>query len=543
MRSKGLNIKVPRLGINRFGVYYVRSSSLDATGRRKVSQQSLDTKDPQLAKVLALKFCLNLVSGDVLSDFRKKLDRYEFDLATGKAKSDGADDHARMLEAMKAMQDVLTLQSKLQPQVSAVSARVSQVASGPAADLVALASQLVGKAMPGLPKPNDVGLKLRQALDMHLEEEAPRLKKAETVAEKRVLFQEFSEHFGDIHLNELTKIDISERWRKAEFTRPNKKRKGQTLSLARLEKRRGYLAKFFEWAIARGSYVHANPAKQLMGTKKEIRAKQRPWAEFTEDDLKCLFGEHYRARMTEPDWYWLPLIALYSGARLAEIANLTLGDIVAVEGTKVMMIADAKTPSGVRTVPVHSALLELGLWTYVENLRNLGFDRLLPNRPAHKPEKMAGRMWGKWISECGITDDAKVFHSFSSTAITDLHNAEASHAGIHRAVGHATAGIKGTHGKYVRGIQLKLLKDVIEKLQHPTVNIATLKRDDPGFGEVLEELRRKATDPSEIAKKERLARHRQMRAEREARVARGRKRTPSARPAGSSGNADGRPEE
>ena len=81
------------------------------------------------------------------------------------------------------------------------------------------------------------------------------------------------------------------------------------------------------------------------------------------------------------------------------------------------------------------------------------------------------------------------------------------------------------------------------KLQHPTVNIATLKRDDPGFGEVLEELRRKATDPSEIAKKERLARHRQMRAEREARVARGRKRTPSARPAGSSGNADGRPEE
>ncbi len=525
MRSKGLNIKVPRLGVNRFGVYYVRSSSLEATGRRKVSQQSLGTKNPQLAKVLALRFCLNLVSGDVLSDFRKNLDRYEFDLATGKAKSEGPDDHARMLEAMQAMQGVLALQAKLQPQIPVVPA--NSASSDATADLVALASQLVGKAMPGLPKPNDVGLKLRQALDMHLEEEALRLKKAETVAEKRVLFQEFSEHFGDIHLNELTKIDISERWRKTEFTRPNKKRKGETLSLARLEKRRGYLAKFFEWAIARGSYVHANPARQLMGTKKEIRAKQRPWAEFTEDDLKRLFGDHYRARMTEPDWYWLPLVALYSGARLAEIANLKLGDIVVVEDTQVMMIADAKTPSGVRTVPIHSALLELGLWTYVENLRNLGFDRLLPNRPAHKPEKMAGRMWGKWISECGITDDAKVFHSFRSTAITDLHNAEASHAGIHRAVGHATAGIKGTHGKYVRGIQLKLLKDVIEKLQHPSVHIAALKRDDPGFSGVLEELRRKAADPVEIAKKDRLARHRKARAEREARVARGRQRLTS----------------
>lgn len=543
MQSKGLNIKVPRLGINRFGVYYVRSSSLDATGRRKVIQKSLDTKNPQLAKILALKFCLNLVSEDVLSDFRNKLDRYEFDLTTGKAKSDGPDDHVRMLEAMKAMQDVLSLQVKLQPQSLAAPVPGSTVSSSATADLMALASQLVGKAMPGLPKPNDVGLKLRQALDMHLVEEAPRLKKSETVAEKRVLFGEFSEHFGDIFLNEVTKIDISERWRQAEFKRPNKKHKGMTLSLARLEKRRGYLAKFFEWAIERGSYMHANPAKQLMGSKKEIRAKQRPWAEFTEDDLERLLGENFRTRMTEPDWYWLPLIALYSGARLAEIANLKLADVVVIESTKVMTIADAKTPSGVRTVPLHSALIELGLWTYVENLRNLGFDRLFPNRPVNKPEKMAGRRWGKWISECGITDDAKVFHSFRSTAITDLHNAEASHAGIHRAVGHATAGIKGTHGKYVRNIQLKLLKDVIEKLQYPTVNIATLKRDDPGFGEVLEDLRRKATDPSEIAKKERLARHRQVRAEREARVARGRPRTPSARPAGSSGNADGRPEE
>ncbi len=527
MRSTGLNIKVPRRGINRFGVYYVRSSSLDATGRRKVTQQSLGTKNPQLAKVLALKFCLNLVSGDVLSDFRKKLERYEFDLAAGKAKSEGPEDHARMLEAMKAMQDVLALQAKLQPQVLPAQAPASPLPSDATAVLLALTSQLVGRAMPNLPKPNDVGLKLRRALDLHLEEEAKRLKNPETVAEKRVLFKEFSDHFGDIHLNEVTKVDISERWRKAEFARPNKKRKGDTLSLSRLEKRRGYLAKFFEWAITRGSYVHANPAKQLMGTKKEIRSKQRPWAEFTEDDLKRLFGYHYRARMVEPDWYWLPLIALYSGARLAEIAKLKLDDIMVVESTHVMMIADAKTTSGVRTVPIHSALLELGLWTYVENLRNRGFDRLLPNRPAHKPEKMAGRMWGKWVSECGITDDAKVFHSFRSTAITDLHNAEASHAGIHRAVGHATAGVKGAHGKYVRGIQLKLLKDVIEKLHHPTVNLAALKRDDPGFTVVLESVRHKATDPAEIAKAERLARHRKARAERQARVARGRQRAAS----------------
>ena len=87
MRLKSLNIEVPRLGINRFGVYYIRSSLLDATGRRKVIQHSLGTKNPQLAKVLALELSLNLVSEDFLSNFCNQIGRYELDLATGKAQA------------------------------------------------------------------------------------------------------------------------------------------------------------------------------------------------------------------------------------------------------------------------------------------------------------------------------------------------------------------------------------------------------------------------------------------------------------------------
>ena len=96
MRSKSLNIRVPRLGVNRFGVYYVRSSAPDlATGRRKVAQQSLGTKSPALAKVLALKFCLNLVIEDLMSDWRKYNSNYELDTAKGLVSANGAEDHAR----------------------------------------------------------------------------------------------------------------------------------------------------------------------------------------------------------------------------------------------------------------------------------------------------------------------------------------------------------------------------------------------------------------------------------------------------------------
>lgn len=523
MRSKGLKIKVPRLGVNRFGVYYVRSSAPGANGRRKVVQQSLGTKDPRLAKILALKFCLNLVSEDLLTNFRDRIGRYELDLATGKAKADGPEDHARMVEAMKLMQDALALQAQLQP---AQPALVAPALPKETSDLLALASQVVATGLPSLPKPTNAGKKLRQALDDHLEEEDRRLKAEETKKEKRALFKEFSDFFGDIYLNAITKEDISERWRRAEFSRPNQKRPGETLSLARLEKRRGYIAKFFTRAIESGAYFHEHPAKQVMATKQEIKVQQVPWAEFTEDDLEKLFSPAFKARMQQPDWYWIPLIGLYSGARLAEIATLRREDFKIVEGIKLMLIADSKTPAGVRTVPLHSKLLELGLWEYVEGLDAMGFSRFLPHRPAAKPEKMAGRMWGLWVSECGIKDDQKVFHSFRSTAITDLHNSEASHAGIHRAVGHATAGVKGAHGKYVRGIALKLLKKTVEALEYPSVKISHLKREDPCFTEVLLEFKQRSTDPKAVARAERLARHRSARAELLGRAAKKRNRLP-----------------
>ena len=113
MASKSLNLRVPRLGKNRHGVFYVRSSGPDGAGKRKVRQQSLGTKDPQAARLLALKFCLALAEGQFMAKPRGSTDRYELDLPGGKAKADGPEDHARMLEAMKVMQSLMELQAKL----------------------------------------------------------------------------------------------------------------------------------------------------------------------------------------------------------------------------------------------------------------------------------------------------------------------------------------------------------------------------------------------------------------------------------------------
>jgi len=65
---KTLNITVPRLGRNRHGVFFVRSPSyVDEQGRRRVVQQSLKTKNPAQAKILALKYCLQLAEGESMN--------------------------------------------------------------------------------------------------------------------------------------------------------------------------------------------------------------------------------------------------------------------------------------------------------------------------------------------------------------------------------------------------------------------------------------------------------------------------------------------
>ena len=527
MASKSLNLRVPRLGKNRHGVFYVRSSGPDGSGKRKVRQQSLGTKDPQAARLLALKFCLALAEGQFMAEPRDPNDRYELDLPGGKAKADGHEDHARMLEAMKVMQSLMELQAKL---------RDARVDASPQTQAVQVTGPIAGiGGTPSISHRPKSNVKLREALDTHLAEEAELMQSAQTVGEKRILYNEFVDVFGDIYLNQVMPDDVTIRWRPVEFKRPNKKYAGKTLSLARLEKRHGYLKKFFKWAIKGKLYHGENPADLAMATKKEIRSRRRPWAEFNEDDLKKLFGAEYVGFMCKPDWYWIPLMALFSGARLSELADLELARFVEIEGIKTYRIdkADAdvandglgedevgsvKTPDSQRTIPIHSALLELGLWQYVQYLTDKGESHLIPHRTAKYRNKSVGREWGVWVTRCGITNSRKVFHSFRSTAITDLHNSEAGHAAIRRTTGHATAGTDGAHGGYIRGLRLKKLRDTVEMLTHPTVDVLALKLSDPTFSAYFDAEAAKASDPKAIAERERRARHQIVRAERLARA-------------------------
>lgn len=509
MSTETQNIKVPRMGKNRHGVFFVRASKRDDLGRRKVYQLSLGTKDPKIARILALRFCLNLAENSAMIDPREFMGRYEVDVASGTVKTDGTQaDHDRAMQALFAMTGARVQIGSMQRTVAV-----------PAPSVVPLPNAaLLGKGAAAL-------FNLKAALDAHYAEEVAIPLADRTLGEKRVLFNEFLECFGDVPLSEITAPEVVSRWRPLERTRLNKKKKnGETLSGGRLEKRRTYLSKFFTWAMEGGFYPRKeSPVAMKMATKKAIKEQTRPYAEFNSDDLALLFRSEYAKKMDKPDFYWIPLLAMFSGARLGEIANLKLEDIEEVEGIKVYEICKGKTLGSQRTVPIHSQLLELGFWEYVQSLKAKKLTHVVPFRPLDSLGGRAGETWSAWVKSSGITNDRKVFHSFRSTAITDMHNGPSGDAQIRGAVGHTGSSSTDVHNQYIRGIRLINIKKAIETLSFPTVNFSAIRLEDPTFSEFIDARISDANDPVKVAKADRIKANRIKRAEMDKRLGSSRK--------------------
>jgi integrase len=139
-----------------------------------------------------------------------------------------------------------------------------------------------------------------------------------------------------------------------------------------------------------------------------------------------LFGSGKKPKGAKGDaGAWLPLIALFTGARQAEIAGLTVADVQSDPSTSVpyFMIAEQlksgkrlKTKMSQRAIPVHAQLIALGLLEYVAMRKDTGDAAWL--FPTVAPDQVGGvQAWSKWFGRylrntVGIVDTTKVFHSF-----------------------------------------------------------------------------------------------------------------------------------
>ena len=142
--------------------------------------------------------------------------------------------------------------------------------------------------------------------------------------------------------------------------------------------------------------------------------------------------------------YWLPLIALHSGMRMNEICQLRPRDIVEEDGILIMHVVEdgedmsVKTDAGIRRIPVHPMLLQLGFGEFIQSRQKEEclFDNL-PVAEDGRRSKRASRWFCLFRPKVGLTEKGKDFHSFRHTIIDDLKQGEVNYHVLKALVGHS----------------------------------------------------------------------------------------------------------
>ncbi len=203
---------------------------------------------------------------------------------------------------------------------------------------------------------------------------------------------------------------------------------------------------------------------------------------YSTDDLKTLFTHLREDRLN--NWkihkLWIPLIALYSGARENEICQLQTENVFSTGGIPCFEIteegdehASLKTQSSKRVIPVHPVLLQLGFLDYVQKRRESrrtrrpGENRLwftLEYKEkygyAHDFQKFFGRFNRKNVT----ADDKKVFHSFRHNFTNNLKQQGVQESMVAELVGHSVNSM--TFSRYGKDFNPAILLENMKKLDY-----------------------------------------------------------------------------
>jgi len=213
------------------------------------------------------------------------------------------------------------------------------------------------------------------------------------------------------------------------------------------------------------------------------------------EELKVLFESEkmgrYAADSKTAHYYWLPLIGLYTGARINEICQLSpVDDILQDEKTGIWYFwfndesdtaADVdksiKTNSSKRIVPIHSQLINLGFLDYINRLKiennNLIFPAWQPRNG--KASANASKWFGRYLEGIGLRDEVEGarlsgFHALRHTFIT--HGLNNKISGVFSLSGHEVKSVDGfgnitkvAAGYWSRGLtdNIQELKNTVEK--------------------------------------------------------------------------------
>lgn len=232
----------------------------------------------------------------------------------------------------------------------------------------------------------------------------------------------------------------------------------------------------FEWA-RRNSHVAANYFSGLTIRQNKQRSTGKRKA-FSSPQIMTILDAitSNRDNLVRKDYQkWGPLIGIFTGARLNEIAQIHLADIRQQDGIWCFDLNDEgedkhlKTENARRLVPIHSRLIELGLLDHVEERKARGDKKLFPDF-RYDPKNGWGRHLGRWFNDTllpklELKQKELVFHSLRHTVVTRLMQAGVPEPVVKALVGHAQQGVTQQH-YFNEGYTLKQLDEALQKLDY-----------------------------------------------------------------------------
>lgn len=399
--------------------------------------------------------------------------------------------------------------------ISAMANEIKRISSGQNVTQIEIPDReifLTRRHEPGIPVPSsqrpmqNEPLPLSELIEVWEREDNPTSK---SVADMRRTAGRFIEINGDLPTDEIKKVHIRElliRVRDLPRVMPQHL-KNHTIAFG-VEYRRNhpeiaeiapttvdghriYLSILFNWACRR-DYMNHNPAAGFAIRDRRTQAEKR--LPFLVDDLKLLFQSstlytgHTRRARSEPGphifrdgKFWMPLLGLFTGARVSELINLWPSDLRRESGvyyldiTKGGTLNTTKTQTSERAIPVHPELLKIGFVGFIERKEANGDRYVFPDLARETPTGMVAKHWSeKWrrIQKfSGINHPKKSFHSFRHTFKSACRASKIPEE-IHDSYTGHKFNLYGR--KYGGRIPVTVLSDYMETLTYPGLDLSHL---------------------------------------------------------------------